>query len=129
MISFWNDSEWKARSFFEDWIRSYVNYDETNARRGVQDYRLDSTVSVAQWSGQTNKIIAQYVYEDCSPLKLEAMELDQSNANNIETFKVEFHYSKWTRYDTTVNKFNEEKALPLANTDRNDTLRNSLKDL
>lgn len=101
VITFINDDQWRARSFFEDWVRSYVNYDTSNERRRIDSYRLDTSIHVTQWGNDAgNQVVARYHYEDCSPMKIESIELDHGQTNSIEEFKVEFHYSKWNRVAT-----------------------------
>lgn len=98
ILTFINDSEWKARGFVENWLDSIVSHEETsNERKDTIDYRFGSQLQLQQLGKDGSDILAIYTFFDVVPLDYTEIELDQSAENTIEEFSASFHYSTWVR--------------------------------
>jgi hypothetical protein len=101
--TFFNDKDFRIRSYFEKWLEK-INSHQANTGElykpsaGTDGY-MAPTVLVKQLKkdGQTNgSVIRQYELKHAFPTNISQIDLAYDSNDQIEEFTVEFQYSYWT---------------------------------
>ena len=92
-VTFLNDTNFGLRDSLERWNHG-IN--ELDTGRGVtvsSDYQADLTV---QQLDRDDKVLKTYVFKDCWPTSVGAIELNTETVNTIEEFEVSWRYNHFT---------------------------------
>ena len=94
-LSFHNESRWKVRTFFEEWMAYSIDFDSENRRKSMQESRFGASVIVTQYGPGLFEPIAAYEYLEVTPFEISEIALDQLQADVLEEFTVSFQYAYW----------------------------------
>lgn len=100
-ITVMNDEDFQLRDLFESWsnkMNSMVSNRQQSSASNLLDYKVDS-VEVLQYGkiGPDNDsgVTRSYMFSGLFPIKVEAIPLDWSRGNQIETYDVTFALDYW----------------------------------
>ena len=111
--TFFNDKEFKIRSYFETWLAQMNTHEANNAPRfkpsngndgymasvGIKQLRKDATGGTLD----NETVLRHYVLNHAFPVNVSQIDLAYDSNDQIEEFTVEFQYSFWqTATGTTL---------------------------
>ena len=97
-ITFWNERGWEARTFFEDWLALFAQYNSLeNKRLIMEEGRFQGKLNIKQIGNHQSDILAEYELFDAIPMELSEIELDHASIDTAEEFQVVFEYSFFER--------------------------------
>lgn len=99
------DAEFKVKKFFQRWMQSIVNYDNSRsnaAYNGMKPFQIAykdkyvGTVEVVVYSLNDNKITYEYKFENAYPISLGNITTAWDNNNEIMVMPVTFTYGSYS---------------------------------
>ena len=90
-VTFWNDYNYQARSFIENWLNLIAN-PVTNVRTAQAAYQVNM---IAQQLGRSGEVISEYTLIG-QPNQVEEIALDQEKLSDKEEFECTFSIDYWT---------------------------------
>jgi len=99
--TFFNDKEFKARSYFEKWMENINTHNGNDAplfkTNQSEGYMAEVRVKQLEKNDQLNGgILREYKLVHAFPSSVSAIDLAYDSNDQIEEFSVEFQYSYWT---------------------------------
>jgi len=92
-VTIYNDVTFGLRNAFESWQAGIQRYAATEGKTNPSDYQVELEIHQLDRNGATLKI---YKFADAFPTSISPITLDFGQANEIETFDVEFTYNYFT---------------------------------
>lgn len=92
-VSIYNDVTFGLRNAFETWQAGIQRYAATEGKTNPADYQVELEIHQLDRNGATLKV---YKFADAFPTSIGPIQLDYDQANQIETFDVEFEYNYFT---------------------------------
>jgi len=104
VMTLWNDIEWKARDFFENWLDFLHKITEDNIRTDLTDSRFSNSIIIRPLGPELTNLddLAKYRFKEIMPVEISEIELDQGTENGLQEFTVSFQYSHWVRELPTI---------------------------
>ena len=98
--TFFNDKDFKLRSFFEEWANSINTHEENTSQlftpNNSSGYTADLGVKqLEKDSSATGSVLREYNLKYCFPTNVSQIDLGYDSNDQIEEFTVEFQYSYW----------------------------------
>lgn len=93
-ITFYADTDWDMRKFFESWMFTLADFGLLNFKSNMAQTRFGSSIEVKQFSG-ANKNFSSYTYFEVTPMDVSEFTLDYSQNDAVLEFTVVFHYGYW----------------------------------
>jgi hypothetical protein len=94
-----NDEDFKVRKALEEWSRRMNTYVGNLREFGsASSTNYKGTADVVQY-GKTGNVLREYQMVGLFPISVGAIEVNWDDANQIETFQVEFAIDYWTVKD------------------------------
>ncbi len=99
--TFFNDKDFKLRTFFEEWANSINTHEENTSQlftpNNSSGYTADLGVKqLEKDSSDTGSILREYKLRYCFPTNVSQIDLAYDSNDQIEEFSVEFQYSYFT---------------------------------
>ena len=100
--TFFNDKDFKIRTYFEKWLERINTHESNNAPLYIpsnSDNGYMATVKVKQMrkdDKESGSILRQYDLLHAFPTNVSQIDLAYDSNDQIEEFSVEFQYSYWT---------------------------------
>ena len=100
--TFFNDKDFKIRSYFEKWLEQINTHEMNNAplfvpTNGTQGYMADVKVKqMRKDSTDSGSVLRQYDLRHAFPTNVSQIDLAYDSNDQIEEFSVEFQYSYFT---------------------------------
>lgn len=99
--TFFNDKEFKARSYFEQWMENINTHNGNNAplfkTNQTEGYMAEIRVKQLEKNDIENGgILREYTLMYAFPASVSSIDLAYDSNDQIEEFSVEFQYSYWT---------------------------------
>jgi hypothetical protein len=99
--TFFNDKDFKLRSFFEEWANSINTHEENTSQlftpNNSSGYTADLGVKqLEKDSSATGSVLREYNLKYCFPTNVSQIDLAYDSNDQIEEFTVEFQYSYFT---------------------------------
>ena len=100
--TFFNDKDFKIRTYFEKWLERINTHESNNAPLYIpsnSDNGYMATVKVKQMrkdDRESGSILRQYDLLHAFPTNVSQIDLAYDSNDQIEEFSVEFQYSYWT---------------------------------
>lgn len=99
--TFFNDKDFKLRSFFEEWANSINTHEENTSQlftpNNSSGYTADLGVKqLEKDSSATGSVLREYNLKYCFPTNVSQIDLAYDSNDQIEEFSVEFQYSYFT---------------------------------
>ena len=99
--TFFNDKDFKLRSFFEEWANSINTHEENTSQlftpNNSTGYTADLGVKqLEKDSSATGSVLREYNLKYCFPTNVSQIDLAYDSNAQIEEFSVEFQYSYFT---------------------------------
>ena len=110
--TFFNDKDFKIRSYFEKWLEQINTHESNNAPLFVPTNSTAgymATVKVKQMrkdDRESGSILRQYDLLHAFPTSVSQIDLAYDSNDQIEEFSVEFQYSYWTSPGTPSSNLN-----------------------
>ena len=110
--TFFNDKDFKIRSYFEKWLEQINTHESNNAPLFVPTNSTAgymATVKVKQMrkdDRESGSILRQYDLLHAFPTNVSQIDLAYDSNDQIEEFSVEFQYSYWTSPGTPSSNLN-----------------------
>ena len=114
--TFFNDKDFKIRSYFEKWLEQINTHEMNNAplfvpTNGTQGYMADVKVKqMRKDSTDSGSVLRQYDLRHAFPTNVSQIDLAYDSNDQIEEFSVEFQYSYWTSPSTPEANLNAVSA-------------------
>ena len=114
--TFFNDKDFKIRSYFEKWLEQINTHESNNAPLFVPTNSTAgymATVKVKQMrkdDKESGSILRQYDLLHAFPTSVSQIDLAYDSNDQIEEFSVEFQYSYWTSPGTPSSNLNATVA-------------------
>jgi hypothetical protein len=114
--TFFNDKDFKIRSYFEKWLEQINTHESNNAPLFVPTNSTAgymATVKVKQMrkdDRESGSILRQYDLLHAFPTSVSQIDLAYDSNDQIEEFSVEFQYSYWTSPGTPSSNLNATVA-------------------
>ena len=114
--TFFNDKDFKIRSYFEKWLEQINTHESNNAPLFVPTNSTAgymATVKVKQMrkdDRESGSILRQYDLLHAFPTSVSQIDLAYESNDQIEEFSVEFQYSYWTSPGTPSSNLNATVA-------------------
>lgn len=93
VVTIYNDVTFGLRNAFETWQSGIQRYAATEGKTNPSDYQVDLEIHQLDRNGA---VLKRYKFADAYPTSIGAISLDYDQANQIETFDVEFTYNYFT---------------------------------
>ncbi len=110
--TFFNDKEFKIRSYFETWLAQMNTHEANNAPRfrpsnGADGYMASVGIKQLRKDGlggtsDTETVLRHYVLNHAFPVNVSQIDLAYDSNDQIEEFTVEFQYSFWQTAQGTI---------------------------
>ena len=99
--TFFNDKDFKLRTFFEEWANSINTHEENTSQlftpNNSSGYTADLGVKqLEKDSSDTGSVLREYKLRYCFPTNVSQIDLAYDSNDQIEEFSVEFQYSFFT---------------------------------
>jgi len=99
--TFFNDKDFKLRTFFEEWANSINTHEENTSQlftpNNSSGYTADLGVKqLEKDSSDTGSVLREYKLRYCFPTNVSQIDLAYDSNDKIEEFSVEFQYSFFT---------------------------------
>ena len=96
--TFFNDKDFKLRSFFEEWANSINTHEENTSQlftpNNSTGYTADLGVKqLEKDSSATGSVLREYLLKYCFPTNVSQIDLAYDSNDQIEEFTVEWQYS------------------------------------
>ena len=114
--TFFNDKDFKIRSYFEKWLEQINTHESNNAPLFVPTNSTAgymATVKVKQMrkdDRESGSILRQYDLLHAFPTSVSQIDLAYDSNDQIEEFSVEFQYSYWTSPGSPESNLNATVA-------------------
>lgn len=115
--TFFNDKDFKIRSYFEKWLEQINTHETNNAPLFVptnSDRGYMATLKVKQMrkdNSESGSVLRQYDLLHAFPTNVSQIDLAYDSNDQIEEFSVEFQYSYWTSPGTPEANLNATVAI------------------
>lgn len=96
VLTFWNDIDWSARDFFEDWMQLLLDTSEVNFRLDQSVERHTNDIRITP-RGPVHEVLAFYTFKNVQPMEISEIELDMGGENTLQEFTVSFNYSHFEK--------------------------------
>ena len=99
--TFFNDKDFKLRSFFEEWANSINTHEDNTSQlftpNNSTGYTADLGVKqLEKDSSATGSVLREYKLKYCFPTNVSQIDLAYDSNDQIEEFSVEFQYTYFT---------------------------------
>jgi hypothetical protein len=109
-----NDTDFKIRTFMEDWMQLIGQYKDASGATTPSTYMANATVIQLDRNSSTMnstslggvKSAKEYKFEDIFPTNISAIDLSFDSSDAIEEFTVEFQVNYWYPVGTNGGKTN-----------------------
>lgn len=134
-VTFYNDAKFEIRKYFEDWMYNidrfdnFFTMDSFIQNNMILGYMQDITVS--QLGCNDNKTIATYTLYHAFPTKIDSVNLNADETNQLSKTTITFTYSYWKRDETLAGTVKQTASgiKQLVSNKPIDTIKNALKGL
>ena len=115
--TFFNDKDFKIRSYFEKWLEQINTHETNNSPLFVptnSDRGYMASLKVKQMrkdNSESGSILRQYDLLHAFPTNVSQIDLAYDSNDQIEEFSVEFQYSYWTSPGTPEANLNATVAV------------------
>jgi len=118
--TFFNDKDFKLRTYFEEWANSINTHEGNTAPLFVpnnsEGYMADLQVDqLEKDSSEEGAILRRYTLRHCFPTNVSQIDLAYDSNDQIEEFTVEWQYSYFTAEAPTGARGNHESVIWLPN--------------
>ena len=104
-----NDTDFKIRTYMENWMQHIGQYKDTSGVTNPQDYMANAQVdqltrsasTMSATSGSGIVVAKSYIFQDIFPTNISAIDLSFDSSDAIEEFTVEFQLNYWHPVDKT----------------------------
>jgi len=101
VVTFWNDAEWRGRTFIENWMDGIKNIKDESAgfrTASVSEYRNSGVnLIITQYGGSKDEILAKYSMSNVVPYSISNIELSHIEVDTFEEFTVDFNFTSFKR--------------------------------
>ena len=104
-----NDTDFKIRTYMENWMQHIGQYKDASGVTDPQNYMANAQVdqltrsasTMSATSGSGIAVAKSYIFQDIFPTNISAIDLSFDSSDAIEEFTVEFQVNYWHPVDKT----------------------------